>query len=199
MPVRGWWFFNDNYTLDDLTDDRSRVINSNFGNVGLPNNSVLSIAQDLDQQIWIGTNEGVTIIYDPSVIWTSDFQDAACPIIDGFCLLRDQRVNDIAVDGANRKWLATENGAYLVNVDGTELLEHWTSDNSPLLGDDVQSVAIDHTTGEVFFGTNKGTISYIGRAIDGREDAAELYAFPNPVLSDFEGDVMIKGMRPSAR
>lgn len=192
---QGLVVFNENYTLDDPSDDRSKVINSNFGNGGLPNNSVLSIAQDLDQQIWIGTNEGVTIVYDPSVIWTNDFQDAACPIIDGFCLLRDQRVNDIAVDGANRKWLATENGAYLVNVDGTELLEHWTADNSPLLGDDVQSVAIDHTTGEVFFGTNKGTISYIGRAIDGREDAEELYAFPNPVLDDFEGDVMIKGMR----
>jgi ligand-binding sensor domain-containing protein len=187
--------FNDNYTLDDPTDDRSKLINSNFGNGGLPNNSVLSIAQDLDQQIWIGTNEGVTIIYDPSVLWTSDFQDAACPIIDGFCLLRDQRVNDIAVDGANRKWLATENGVYLVNIDGTILLEHFTSDNSPLPDDDVKAVTVDYATGEVFFGTSKGTVSYIGRAIDGRENADELYAFPNPVRPEFEGDVMIKGMR----
>jgi ligand-binding sensor domain-containing protein len=192
---QGLVVFNDNYTLDDPSDDRSLIVNSNFGTGGLPNNSVTSIAQDLDQQIWIGTNEGVTIVYDPSVIWTSDFQDAACPIIDGFCLLRDQRVNDIAVDGANRKWLATENGAYLVNEDGTILLDHFTTDNSPLFDNDVKAVAVDHTTGEVFFGTSKGTISFIGRAIDGKEDASELYAFPNPVWDDFEGDVMIKGMR----
>ncbi|MEM0999744.1 MAG: two-component regulator propeller domain-containing protein [Bacteroidota bacterium] len=192
---QGLVVFNDNFTLDDPTDDRYKTITSNFGGGGLPNNSVTSVAQDLDQQIWIGTSEGITIIYDPSVIWTTDFQDAACPIIDGFCLLRDQRVNDIAVDGANRKWLATENGAYLVNEDGTQLLQHFTTANSPLFDNDIKAVAIDNTTGEVFFGTNKGTISYIGRSIDGRTDASELYAFPNPVLDDFEGDVMIKGMR----
>ncbi|HHG83782.1 MAG TPA: hypothetical protein ENJ82_03450 [Bacteroidetes bacterium] len=192
---QGLVVFNDNYTLDDPSDDRSMAINSSFGSGGLPNKSVFAVAQDLDQQIWIGTSEGVTIIYDPSVLWTSDFQDAACPIIDGFCLLRDQRVNDIAVDGANRKWLATENGVYMVNEDGTVLLRHFTSQNSPLFDNNVRAVAIDHATGEVFFGTQKGIVSYMGDAIDGQEDAAQLYAFPNPVPDDYEGVVMIKGMK----
>ncbi|MBP8073248.1 MAG: hypothetical protein KAY96_00690 [Bacteroidia bacterium] len=187
--------FNDNYTPEVLSDDRWIAITTAYGRGGLPNGTVNCVVQDHDLQIWIGTSEGVSIMYDPSLLWTNDFQDAACPIIDGYCLFRDQQVNDIAVDGYNRKWIATENGAFLVNLDGTEVLKHFTTENSPLLDDVVQSIAIDQWTGEVYFGTAKGTISYIGDAIEGRANAAELYAYPNPAILDQETAVMIKGMR----
>lgn len=187
--------FNENYTPDNLGDDRWMAITTAYGKGALPNGTVNCIVQDHDLQIWIGTSEGVSIMYDPTLLWTSDFQDAACPIIDGYCLFRDQQVNDIVVDGYNRKWIATENGAFLVNLDGTEVLKHFTKENSPLLDDVVQSIAIDAWTGEVYFGTAKGTISYIGDAIEGRSNADDLYAYPNPAVIDQETSVMIKGMR----
>lgn len=191
--------FNDNYTPGDRSDDRVRTLSSAFGNGGLPNNSVRSLAIDHDQQMWIGTTDGVTILYDPSILWSQEFQDAACPLIDGYCLLRGQEVFDIAVDGANRKWIATNNGVYLVNLDGTALLAHFTEENSPLPDNEVISLTIDHTTGEVFLGTSKGTVSYMGDAIDGQADASALYVFPNPVAWDHEGTIMIKGMPQKAR
>lgn len=187
--------FNDNFTPDDPSDDRVREINSSFGRGGLPNNSVRSLALDHDQQMWIGTTDGVTIMYDPSLMFSSDFQDAACPLIDGYCLLRGQEVFDIAVDGANRKWLGTNTGVYMVNIDGTQLLAHYTEENSPLLSDVVVSVEIDQSTGEVFFGTSKGVISFMGESIAGQADAEALYAFPNPVPWYHDGPIMIKGMR----
>ncbi len=187
--------FNDNYTPADPRDDQWKTLNTSYGQGSLPNNTVYCIAQDHDLQIWIGTSEGVTIMYDPSLLFTNDFQDAACPIIEGYCLFRDQQVNDIAVDGYNRKWIATENGVFLVNLDGTSLLKHFTVANSPLLDDDVKTVAVDPSTGEVFFGTAKGVISYIGDAIAGQLDAENLYAYPNPAFVDQETPVMIKGMR----
>lgn len=192
---RGLVAYHDNYTPGDISDDRVKELTTEFGKGQLLDNSVYSIAQDLDEQIWVGTESGVTIFYDPSIIWTNDFQDAACPIIDGFCLLRDQRVNGIAVDAANRKWLATQNGAYLVNEDGTELLLHFTTQNSPLFDNDVKAVTIDQSTGEVFFGTAKGTVGYVGDAIMGADSlVSKLYAFPNPVQQDFQGRIMIKNM-----
>ena len=192
---KGLVAYHDNYTPGDISDDRVKELNTEFGKGQLLDNSVYSIAQDLDEQIWVGTESGVTIFYDPSILWTNDFQDAACPIIDGFCLLRDQRVNDIAVDAANRKWLATQNGVYLVNEDGTELLIHFTTDNSPLFDNDVKAVTIDQSTGEVFFGTALGTIGYVGDAILGSDTlVSKLYAFPNPVYQDFGGKVTIKNM-----
>ena len=192
--------YHDNYTPDFPGDDRVKTLNTEVGRGALPNNSVYAIAQDLDQQIWIGTESGVTIYYDPSIIWTDQIQDAACPIIDGFCLLRDQRVNDIEVDAANRKWIATENGAYLVNEDGTEVLQHFTVENSPLFDNDVKTLAIDRSTGEVYFGTAKGVISFMSDAIQGSPELVQnLYAFPNPVQEDFSGRVMIKNLDQETR
>lgn len=187
--------FNDNYTPADKSDDKWMTFTTAFGNGNLPNSKVNAIVADHDQQVWIGTSEGVAIVYDPSLIWTTDFQDAACPIIDGYCLLRDQAVLDIVVDGDNRKWISSENGVYLVNLDGTELLEHFTVANSPLFDNTVNALAIDPTTGEVFFGTRKGTLSYMGEAIAGKEDAESLFAYPNPAFIDQETPIVIKGMR----
>ena len=90
------------------------------------------------------------------------------------------------------------NGVYLINLDGTALLTHFTEENSPLPDNEVVALAIDHSTGEVFFGTSKGTVSYMGDAIDGRPDASELYVFPNPVAWDHDGIIMIKGMPQNA-
>ena len=188
--------YNDNYTPADPSDDQVKTLKTDFNQGGLPTNSVFALAQDRDEQIWVGTDDGITIFYDPSIVWTNDFQDAACPIIDGFCLLRGQKVNDIVVDAANRKWIATENGVYMVNEDGTELLLHFTEANSPLPDDDVKSVTLDQSTGEVFFGTAKGVISYIGESIQGTEELSQqLYPFPNPVRVDYDGPVMIKNMQ----
>ena len=187
--------FNDNFTPADPSDDNWVQLTADYGRGNLPNNTVFCIAEDHDLQVWIGTSEGVTIMYDPSLLYTSDFQDAACPIIDGYCLFRDQQVNDIAVDGYNRKWIATENGVFLVNLDGTAVLEHFTEANSPLFDDDVRSIAIDPQTGEVFMGTAKGVISYIGDAVQGLPNAETLYAYPNPAYVDQATPVMIKGMR----
>lgn len=197
---KGITVYDDNYTPDNPLDDRVKSLTSDFGRGLLPDNSVFALAKDLDQQVWVGTATGVTIFYDPSLMWTADFQDAACPLIDGFCLLRDQNVWDIAVDAANRKWLATENGVYLVNADGTELLLHFTTDNSPLFDNDVRAVTLDQSTGEVFFGTSRGLISYMGNSIQGVENMADsLYAFPNPVYENFEGVVMLKNMDQNSR
>jgi hypothetical protein len=187
--------YNDNYTPDNLSDDRWKRLTTAYGQGNLTNSTVNAIVQDHDLQIWIGTNEGITIMYDPTLLWTPDFQDAACPIIEGYCLLRDQQVNDIAVDGFNRKWIATEAGVYLVNLDGTELLAHFTTENSPLFDNRVRSLAIDQSTGEIFFGTAKGVVSYIGDAIEGLENAETLYAYPNPAIVDQESPIMFKGMK----
>ncbi len=188
--------YSDNFTPEDPSDDQVKRLTTDFNRGGLPTNSVFAIAQDRDEQIWVGTSDGITIFYDPSIVWTNDFQDAACPIIDGFCLLRGQKVNDIAVDAANRKWIATENGVFMVNEDCTELLLQFTVANSPLPDNDVKAVTIDQSTGQVFFGTAKGTVSYIGESIQGNETLAEqLYPFPNPVRVDFDGSVMIKNMQ----
>lgn len=183
--------YNENGTLDNPADFSLKYLKTDAGNGGLPNNSVYAITKDRRGQIWVGTLEGVAVFANPGSVFSGNFPDASCPVIDGFCLLRDQRVSAIAVDGANRKWIGTNNGVYVVNPQGNRLLYHYTQENSPLFSDEIRDIEIDALTGEVFIGTSKGLISLMGDAIGGKEHSDSLYVFPNPIPYDYDGTVSI--------
>jgi hypothetical protein len=102
----------------------------------------------------------------------------------------------IAVDGAGRKWFATNGqGVYLVSADNMTQLQHFTTATSPLLSDFVMSVAIDPQSGEVFFGTDKGLCSYISDATEpaSEMDKNSVWAYPNPVNPDYTGLITVVG------
>jgi len=104
-------------------------------------------------------------------------------------------VKAIAIDGANRKWIGTESsGAYLMSENGQETIKHFTTLNSPLLSNDILSIAINSISGEVFFGTSNGLVSYQGDAIDANEEFKNVHAYPNPVREDFNGIISITGL-----
>jgi hypothetical protein len=99
------------------------------------------------------------------------------------------------VDGANRKWIGTANGgAYLVSEDGLVEIRHFNTSNSPLLSNTINDISVDGVTGEVFFGTDKGIISFRGEALQGSATYSNVVVYPNPVREDFEGPVAIKGL-----
>ena len=55
-------------------------------------------------------------------------------------------------------------------------------------------------TGEVFFGTDKGIISYKSTATKGTDkfEKEDVYAYPNPVKEGYEGSIAIKGLVTNA-
>jgi hypothetical protein len=108
-------------------------------------------------------------------------------------LLKGTAVQSIAIDGANRKWMGTKNGVWLLNSDGDQVLSHFTEANSPLLSNDVRSIAVDGRTGEVFFATANGICSFRGSATEAVEEG-NLLVFPNPVPPDFNGSIGIRGL-----
>ena len=195
----GLLVFNDNYTIDVTSDDEYKYITTSTGSGKLPSNDIYSIAEDLDGEIWIGTNKGIAVFYSPGEIFSGNNFDSQQILIeqDGYAqyLFETEIVSAIAVDGGNRKWIGTQNsGVYLMSADGTEQLLHFTEDNSPLFSNNIFSIAIDNLTGEVFIGTQKGIISYKGTATEGGEVFADVYAYPNPVHHDYEGTIAIKGL-----
>lgn len=203
MPYgKGLLVFNDNYTIDVTTDDKYKYINTSSGSGALPHIFVHSIAEDLDGEIWVGTDKGIAVFYSPGEVFCSNPPcnfDAQQILIeqDGYAqyLFETEIVSAIAVDGGNRKWIGTQNaGVFLMSPDGTEELLHFTEDNSPLFSNNIYSIAIDDITGEVFIGTDKGIISYKGTATEGGEVFNDVYAYPNPVHSDYDGPIAIKGL-----
>jgi hypothetical protein len=103
-------------------------------------------------------------------------------------------VNSIAVDGADRKWVATKNGVSLISSDGEKIIYRFTEDNSPLLSSDVKKITINGKTGEVYFATLKGICSFRSTATEGGETNEDVLVFPNPVPPDFTGTIAIRGL-----
>jgi len=177
----------------------SKKLTVTVGNGGLPSNLVYCLAKDLDDEIWVGTDKGIAVFYSPENVFTGANFDAQQILLeqDGYVqiLLETENVLSIAVDGANRKWIGTSNsGVFLMSADGTTQIQHFDESNSPLFSNTVKSIAINQETGEVYFGTTKGIISYRGTSIEGFEEFTDVYAFPNPVKHDYEGPIAIKGL-----
>lgn len=190
---QGLLVYNDNNTPEDFNDDRLVRLRAGLNQGGLPTNEVTSIARDLDGFIWVGTGQGVTVYYDVFSVAQGEVVDASAPIYDGRALLKDAIINGIAVDGGNRKWMATNDGVFLVSEDGNEVIYQFTVENSPLLSNEVNDVAVDQQTGEVFFGTARGIISFQGDATRGANPCEEVLVFPNPVRPDYDGPITIRG------
>lgn len=191
--------FNDNGTIDNTTDDKKRKLGFNEGNGHMAGTEVYCLAEDHDGEMWVGTDKGICVFYSPSTVFDASGFDAQQILIeqDGYVqiLLETQVVTAMAIDGANRKWIGTESGGvFLMSADGTKQIEHFDTDNSPLLSNTITSIAINDETGEVFFGTAKGIVSYRGSATAGGETNNNVYAFPNPVRHDYNGVIAIHGV-----
>lgn len=194
---------NPNYIIvfNEKNDPGNQVrgLKSGAGYGNLPGTSVYAIAEDLEGEIWVGTDEGVAVFYSPQNIFTGENADAQQILvnIDGYTqyLLETEIVKAIAVDGDNRKWFGTERaGVFLLSADGTQQIHHFTEDNSPLFSNNISSLTINGETGEVFIGTAKGLISYKGTATDGGDTNTNVYAYPNPVRPGYSGPIAIKGL-----
>ncbi|WP_315819947.1 hypothetical protein [Paraflavitalea speifideaquila] len=83
---------------------------------------------------------------------------------------------------------------WLINADGSKTIARFTTANSPLLSDDVQQIAVDGNSGEVYFSTNKGICSYRGESTDGSTANNNVLVFPNPVPPGYNGRIAIRGL-----
>jgi hypothetical protein len=179
-----------------------RGLKSGAGYGNLPGTNVFCIAEDLEGEVWVGTDEGVAVFYSPQDVLSGN-SDAEQILVnfDGYnqYLLETEIVKAVAVDGANRKWFGTERaGVFLLSADGTKQIHHFTEDNSPLFSNNITSLAINGATGEVFIGTAKGLISYKSDATDGDNPTGSVYAYPNPVRPGYSGPIAIKNLPTDA-
>jgi hypothetical protein len=204
MPIRGSgggmivWSYNG--TLDDESDDKTRLLTTGAGNGGLPDANVYCAAEDNDGNIWVGTNQGIAVYYCAGSVFTGCDADLIKVERDGYIgyLFSTESIRIIVVDAANRKWIGTTNGLWLISADGkTELLK-FTIDNSPLPTNQITDIAINDKTGEVFIGTTGGLVSYKGDAIADCSDCNEALVYPNPVKPDYTGPIAIKGLVENA-
>lgn len=190
--------YDDGGTLDDPSDDRCRLFTALDSE--LPTNKVNCLAVDLDGAVWVGTNEGPVIFEcDPFFDQCTGSRRIVEQDNFGAYLLEDEDVRTIAVDGANRKWVGTTNGVFVLSPDGLEEEARFTTDNSPLFDNLITDIAIHPETGEVYIGTGKGMLSLKAEATEGGPvHRSEVKVYPNPVRPDYEGPIAIEGLARDA-
>jgi ligand-binding sensor domain-containing protein len=172
-----------------------RQLNTGKGSGNLPSMEVTAIAEDKDGSIWVGTDNGIAIFQCNTI---NEACDAYLPIVqsNGFngYLFQREIIHSISIDGANRKWIGTNNGAWLISKDGAEVLQHFTTENSPLPDNTVLSIGIEPADGDVFFFTKNEIISYKGEAIEPALTQSAIKIFPNPVAPNYNGPIVIKNL-----
>ena len=192
--------YNDNNTISNSYDDNYKIINTTKGQGGLPAEANC-MAIDKDGTVWIGTNDGLAQFYSTSKIFRQganyDASRILVPRNDGSgqadYLLSGESVLSICVDDANNLWVGTRNGAFYISNNGLTEYHHFTQDNSPLLSNTINDIAITKD-GDIFFGTDKGIISLRGRATEGKTTNSDVIAYPNPVRQNYSGLVGIKNL-----
>ncbi|MDR0865273.1 MAG: hypothetical protein LBO74_10145 [Candidatus Symbiothrix sp.] len=201
----GIFVLNNNNTVDDQADDTYYSGRSFVDQQGtdIKNPTFLCLAEDRDGIVWVGTDKGpISFLADTWV------KDGVCNRVistdqygNGYYLLDGEKVNTIAVDGGNRKWMGTEgSGVFIVDQsDGTLKVENLNTSNSFLISDNVNSIAINDQTGEVFIATDRGLCSYRGEAIEGKANYSNVYAYPNPVYPARQHQVVITGLMADSR
>lgn len=204
MPRGGGIIVFKEEDVDSNTSFDIRNLSSQAGNGSLPSNRVTALAKDNDGYMWVGTNSGVVVFYSPHMAFRDQPFDAQTIIVvqDGFAgrLFENETINTIFVDGSNKKWFGTtSSGAFLLSPDGRETLLHFNKSNSPLPSNSILDISVDPGTGEVFFATDQGLVSYRGFATEGQRQHSGVYAFPNPVRPGYDGYIAIKGLVTNAR
>ena len=212
LPRIGLFAFNDKGTFENIDDDDYNIFYILDENNDILSNEPLCIAEDKDGTIWVGTSKGViTYFYAKDVfldkhkntnISNNNFKGQRVIIEQNDIaqyLLETEEVTAIAITGNNTKWFGTKySGVYHISADGTEELEHFTTENSPLLSNNILSISINDLTGEIFIGTEKGLISHKGTATEGDDVFKDVYTYPNPVPHDYTGLIAIKGLVTNA-
>jgi hypothetical protein len=192
------------------TTNTSALISSNIQGVEFPdtfnaNPNITALEIDQNSRLWIGTQAGLRVMSNPTAIFNENQNVRVSPIIiedvDGLPqeLLFEQFITDITTDGANNKWISTaDSGVFQVSANGQDILNIFNVDNSPLPTNSVRTVSINQSTGEVFFGTTSGLLSYSSRVTSGNETLENLRAYPNPVRPNYTGLVIIDGLTNGA-
>lgn len=190
-------------TLNDFSDDKMRLctrIVDQDGNVFNPT-YCSAFCEDADGSVWIGTDQGVIVISNPQNAMSEDMvvRRVKVPKNDGSntaeYLLGTDLVFSISIDAGNRKWMATkQSGLFLVSPDGSEIIENFNIENSPLPSNNISSVYADVSGTTIYVGTAEGVYTYASDATPAEEDFEKITVFPNPVTPDYSGPIHVKGL-----
>lgn len=180
----------------DPETNKSRYLTSSNGK--LPSTKVIDFEFAKDDEVWIGTENGLAFFPFFFGIAEDVSIEASRPIFDNKFLFEFETISAIEIDAGNRKWVGTKDGLWLFEDNADELIMNINIDNSPIPSNNIIDLKIDPISGELFIATDKGLVSFRSDATKGELFHQEVKIFPNPVLPSYTGLVGISGLADDA-
>ncbi|MBB6275748.1 type IX secretion system anionic LPS delivery protein PorZ [Porphyromonas circumdentaria] len=201
---KGVLVLNNGGTLDNTADDKMLYIPQFIDRAGksIATQSIFTLVQDKNGQLWLGTDKGPLVVANPlGVLRNLNNAPIASRPVGGkepnlFYVLDNIPIVAIEVDNINNKWVGTDgDGLYLLSADGTEILQHFTTSNSPLLSDQIRTLSLDPNSGLLYITTPVGLMTYqTGNQESTKESMTEIHVYPNPVRPEDTDKVTITGL-----
>lgn len=183
----GMGYFNERNTFDNTNDDIWGLLNTS--NSGLLDNNPSCLAVDKNGLLWIGTSAGINVIYNTS----NASRSGGKVTVSKLQTVTNQVVRDIAIDAVNNKWVATNQGVFVLNDDGSEVLAIINMSNAPLVSNDIKAIALDDNSGKVYFGTENGMSEATTLSILPLQDYS-ISVYPQPYNPEKDAELIIEGL-----
>lgn len=183
----GMGYFNEKNTFDNTNDDVWGLLNTS--NSGLLDNNPSCLAVDKNGVLWIGTSAGINVVYNTS----NASRSGGKVTVSKLQTVTNQVVRDIAVDAVNNKWVATNQGVFVLNDDGSEVLSIINTSNAPLVSNDIKAIALDDNTGKVYFGTEQGLSEATSLSVLPLQDY-DISVYPQPYNPEKDAELVIEGL-----
>jgi ligand-binding sensor domain-containing protein len=175
------YYFNQKNTPNDETDDIRGPLTAL--------SDIRVIRRDASGFMWFGTGTGLSVMYSPGSVLSG-----RQPNIISIAGLKGQVVNDIAIDAVNNKWIATDNGLFVLSEDGSEILETYTARNTIFQSTAIKTITIDKQQGLVYIGTDEGLYRGITTIVMPALDYSRIRCFPQPFIPGIHPHVTIEGL-----
>jgi ligand-binding sensor domain-containing protein len=188
---RGMMYYNDRGTITDESDDRVDVLTTDDG---MLSNTQTAVVIDKLGELWIGTPKGASVLVNPASVVFSE----SAPVFRTIRPLSDVYIWAIAIDALNRKWVGTDQGVYLISADGEQVLQKFTTDNSPLVNNQIRSILSVDATGDIYIGTTNGMNKVSTTAVEPSKDQDQLTVSPHPFVIPSSEPLRIKGLPANA-
>lgn len=177
----------------------ARVLGSGAGNGNLPSSNIGAFAFTPDGKLWVGTANGLGVLYAPKNAFTGGPFEAQQLLVevDGRvqAVLAGQDITAIAVDGGNRKWIGTASaGVFVLSPDGLTQVAHFRAENSPLPTNRINGIALDPEAGYAYVATDRGLFAVRAASTAPAERMTEALLFPNPYRAEFRGPWTLQGL-----
>ena len=186
-------YLNGGISVKNPQTNQERFLTTSTGNGGLPSSTINSLATDQDGYIWFASDRGIGYFLQ-QVATSNSSVNAVLPIFGQRRLFSSEKCTAIAVESGNRKWIGTLNGLYLFNADGTEMISHFTAEDSPLPSNSITALNFEPERGMLFIDTPNGMVSYRSNSTKSSENLSSVTIFPNPVRPGYGGQVGFKGL-----